>query len=382
MGNEDLSVRGILVAIAFTIFCCLALWPDKVWANDTMYVSFGNIDGSPIDANISDITYIDVFCKTSDDSLYWPGDMHLPLGANDLYVDSLFSLTYGEFHDGILLWDEYLFLQPDHSPPNPPGWSSQSFLGFADLIGSPNPLFHPQDWTRIMTFAIRMANDSDYCGTTVACLAAGFSEFLGTASAGGFYDSREIPLALTFSPVHFIQYDESGRITGTIRDSFLSPGAPVEGIIVHLLNHKIDTTDALGQFSFEAVLPATYTLSFTHPELEDTTIEVAIGVSDTVDLNFYLPIGLLHCSFIPGDINGDGNIMGSDVTFAVRYFKGTGNAPPRRCWYAATDTWLYSAGDVNGDCRFIGSDVTYLVGYFKGINTIIRFCPFTPPSDE
>ncbi|MCP4584014.1 MAG: hypothetical protein GY839_20575 [candidate division Zixibacteria bacterium] len=58
----------------------------------------------------------------------------------------------------------------------------------------------------------------------------------------------------------------------------------------------------------------------------------------------------------PGDANGDGLVIGSDVTYLVAYFRGI-NAPP--------DPFL--AGDANADCMVIGSDVTRLVNYFRGI---------------
>lgn len=58
--------------------------------------------------------------------------------------------------------------------------------------------------------------------------------------------------------------------------------------------------------------------------------------------------------FLPGDANGDGIVIGSDVTYLVQYFAG--NNPPPDPFYA---------GDANGDCQVIGSDVTYLVNYFR-----------------
>jgi hypothetical protein len=85
------------------------------------------------------------------------------------------------------------------------------------------------------------------------------------------------------------------------------------------------------------------------------------------------------CDYIPGDINGDDNVMGNDVTYGVRYFKGLGTSPPDSCYNTYTDDWLYSAGDVNGNCGFTGSDITYLVAYFKGINPEILWCEWTPP---
>jgi hypothetical protein len=86
------------------------------------------------------------------------------------------------------------------------------------------------------------------------------------------------------------------------------------------------------------------------------------------------------CDYVPGDANGDGNVMGNDVTYSVRYFKGLGTSPPDSCWNDSTSSWLYSGGDANGNCAYTGSDVTFLVAYFKGYNPAILWCPQTPPT--
>ena len=87
------------------------------------------------------------------------------------------------------------------------------------------------------------------------------------------------------------------------------------------------------------------------------------------------------CDYLPGDINGDGNTIGSDITFAVNFFRGSPNHPPDSCYDDANSRWLYVAGDVNGDCNFIGSDITYYVGYFRGVNTQLNYCPRLEPSE-
>jgi|GEM_PF-1143709 len=84
------------------------------------------------------------------------------------------------------------------------------------------------------------------------------------------------------------------------------------------------------------------------------------------------------CLYVPGDINGDGNVIGGDVTFGVRFFKGLGANPPDSCYLDSTSSYLYVAGDVNGNCEFRGSDITRLVSYFKGMATI-TYCHFLPP---
>lgn len=98
-----------------------------------------------------------------------------------------------------------------------------------------------------------------------------------------------------------------------------------------------------------------------------------------IDAGFWVGVGVPSgCDYVPGDANGDGNVMGNDVTYSVRYFKGLGSPPPDSCPYDGD--WLYSGGDANGNCVYAGSDVTYLVAYFKGINPSILWCPDTLPA--
>jgi hypothetical protein len=100
----------------------------------------------------------------------------------------------------------------------------------------------------------------------------------------------------------------------------------------------------------------------------------------TIKIARYQYIGQ-PCLYLPGDINGNGSVIGADVTFGVRYLKGLGSIPPDSCVNDSVPTinhWLYVAADVNGDCRFMGSDITRLVQYLKGVSTI-QNCRFFPP---
>jgi hypothetical protein len=86
---------------------------------------------------------------------------------------------------------------------------------------------------------------------------------------------------------------------------------------------------------------------------------------------------ILGCTYFLGDINGDGQRLGADVTYGVRYFKGTGPQPPDSCYLDSASTYLYVAADVNGNCEFRGSDITRLVAYFKSTGTL-SYCHFFP----
>lgn len=88
------------------------------------------------------------------------------------------------------------------------------------------------------------------------------------------------------------------------------------------------------------------------------------------------------CTYIPGDMNGDGVLIGGDATYGVRYFKGIGSPPPDSCSDGSLpgNGYLYVAGDVNGDCEYRGSDITRLISYFKGISWIDYCYLFPPPA--
>jgi len=100
---------------------------------------------------------------------------------------------------------------------------------------------------------------------------------------------------------------------------------------------------------------------------------------DTLDFNtgFDCGGGPSECEYLIGDISGDNQRLGGDVTYGVRYFKGIGTRPPDSCFMDSTGTYLYVSGDCNGNCEFRGSDITRLVAYFKG-NAQLSCCHWFP----
>ncbi|OGC91065.1 MAG: hypothetical protein A2W25_13995 [candidate division Zixibacteria bacterium RBG_16_53_22] len=87
------------------------------------------------------------------------------------------------------------------------------------------------------------------------------------------------------------------------------------------------------------------------------------------------------CSYVPGDINGNGSSNGIDVVYGVIYLKG-GDPPPDSCdCRPDVPTYpFYGAGDVNGSCTFNGIDITYFVAYLKGLQPALEYCPDCPPA--
>lgn len=118
---------------------------------------------------------------------------------------------------------------------------------------------------------------------------------------------------------------------------------------------------------------------------EDSTYEANANINNnsidpTPVILFSITAGPAGYDYIPGDINGDENVMGNDVTYGVRYFKQIGNPPPDS-FQLPDESWLYAALDCNGSCSNSASDVTYLVMYFKGLHdpNCIRWCADLPP---
>ncbi|MCP4584268.1 MAG: hypothetical protein GY839_21865 [candidate division Zixibacteria bacterium] len=261
-------------------------------------VWYGNLDLSPITAYANSQIEVDVYGQTSPD--VFVADLHLCLGAEDQYIDSLLSHTEGQVHYPLTEWEMGEFFESE-SDPNPEGWSSQSFVGFARLARAgggglilDTPWLHVTSPTRLMTFVVESVDDSSITGQVVNCLGPGLNPFQGPSNAG----------------------------------------------------------DSLGWGGFKVV-------EFFSP------------------VQFRSPFG--DCDYMPGDINSDDLVIGSDLTYLVNYFRGVGNPPPDSCWNDLGGDWLYSAADVNGDCLVIGSDVTFLVNYFRGMQPVLQYCPETPP---
>ncbi len=121
-----------------------------------------------------------------------------------------------------------------------------------------------------------------------------------------------------------------------------------------------------------ALTPGTYagTITAASNDPDESTINISV-VLHVVDES--------TCDYVPGDINGDGNAIGGDITYGVNFFRG-GPPPPDIC-QLGSGTMLFVAGDANGDCSFTGSDITYLVNFFRGANTSILWCDQLPPAN-
>ncbi|MCP4581813.1 MAG: hypothetical protein GY839_09345 [candidate division Zixibacteria bacterium] len=90
-----------------------------------------------------------------------------------------------------------------------------------------------------------------------------------------------------------------------------------------------------------------------------------------------LGVGCFAREYFPGDVNMyNGSwpplAIGGDVTYLVNYFRGFSSSQP--CYFDS----LWCSADVNGDCQVIGSDVTRFVKFCRCEGNII-YCSEHPP---
>jgi hypothetical protein len=187
-----------------------------------------------------------------------------------------------------------------------------------------------------------------------------------------------LPVTFNAAYVHdqlAILYFANPRWLSTdLSDGFLAPGAPAQDFDIIMDASELTSGTYTGAINIES----------NDPDEPMTSINVTFVVGG----------GGGGCVYIPGDINNFGGANGIDVTFGVSYFKG-GAVPPIDCNPPCTlvpdgpdpgtdpdpaPDPFFAAGDVNGNCQFNGIDVTYFVAYLKEQQPALLYCPTCPPA--
>jgi len=179
--------------------------------------------------------------------------------------------------------------------------------------------------------------------------------------------------------VEITQSTRPGSLAGTVLNYMAQP---VEGMFIGVTPSLYTYSDEAGDYGISNIPPGVYDIRIIHPTEGDSLIRsIRINSSSETRLNIvWIGDGLMGLDYKPGDVNGDNNVFGNDVTYGVTYFRGIGSPPPDSFWDSSSSEWLYSAADSNGDCRFLGSDITFLINYFRAIQEDIFWCPLTPPN--
>ena len=131
------------------------------------------------------------------------------------------------------------------------------------------------------------------------------------------------------------------------------------------------SSDTVTFAQFQPVINGMYNISFASLLADDRNRS-----NDSASILVNVDLG--SCSYVLGDVNGNGFKNAMDVVYAVNYFKGR-SIPPYHC-SCRNFGEIYIAGDVNGSCSFEGLDVTCMVNYYKGFGGMSP-CPYCPPVD-
>lgn len=344
-------------ALISSLLVIIAIWANSARADEILHPANNNIlieyALSSTNLNVGDTLIMTrLLVNDSADTLgnlYWTDN--LPLGMNVLeYSVRINGVNINNYYSGPFensLYNSY-----------------NTFHWVADLPSEDDPYNHkinPSDSIALIYSVICQNQGSFVLPFRTACFHNGDH---------GSYTTGE-PIIIDVS-----SQSGTGSIAGTVTDHSLNP-VPNAEITVNETGATSYSTN-YGLYSFINLQPGVYSLSATHPEYNDaseTDIHVYAGQTTVRDIILYSPDLL----YIPGDVNGDGSVIGSDVTYAVTYFRGDGTPPPYSVWLESSQSWLYAAADANGSCSFIGSDITYLVNFFRGANDEILFCPEVPP---
>ena len=288
------------------------------------------------------------------DMIAWDGnadgvcELHCGTSGPSIALGNLLSTVVTDY--GLSLSPNLLTTQALGASDHASFWDNgyAAMLGIEQYYGDFNPYYHTVNDNMSHIVAPYFTNFTRAAVGATAALA------IPTAGAGG---------------------DSLGVIRGHVIND---QDGDIPGAIVALMGHsESDTSDANGLFLFSQLNPGTYALGLTHTDYLDTVVSgvsVSAGETTAVEVLLRYP-----CDYLLGDINGDRSVIGGDVTYGVRYFKGIGAQPPDSCYHDSLgdNRWLYAGGDVNGSCDFRGSDITRLVSFFKGM-AALEACALMP----
>jgi len=244
-------------------------------AEEDVVFWYGKPDASPIMAPLGELLNINVYIQTAETA--FGADVHIPLGVQEQYFDGLLSETEGQYYYPFTAWDVAYFDVPYGSPPNPEGWSSQSFFAQASVSGDPWLNFATP--ARAVTFVVSVVDNPSSAGDTVQCIGIGVHP-----------DGRPLSVADTLSGSYYPSIEYVSEVVFIEVSSAYLPG---------------DVNMALGEWPAQAR-----------------------GNDVTYLVGFFVGNGQAPCMlddfWASADINGDCNIIGSDATALISYYIGEG----------------------------------------------------------
>ena len=250
-------------------------------ARDIISIWYGNLDLSPVPANPEQTTLIDIYIQTPVNA--YVGDMHLCLGGDSTYISEMSSVAEGVFYEPLSEWGSLEFLGTYGTPPNEPGWMSESFMGYARLARAlnDNPWFHSEVPVKIVSFAITVVDNENYIGNTYPAIGKGVNPYQGLTNIGDTLGLIPHVLTEQFSEILFTEGPHGcDFIPGDINNDDQTTG----GDVTYGVNY------------FRGIVP---------PPADSCWYETG-----------------QNWIYAAGDVNGDCRFIGSDITYLVNYFRG------------------------------------------------------------
>jgi hypothetical protein len=159
-------------------------------------IIFGNFDRTPILAGLNSQIVVPVYLRTDDSVIF----IHVPLATDNDYVA---TRNGAQFFPPLSLWDDISYLNPDQNSPIP-GYTSQSFMGFAYLFDPRDPqnfLYTGNQWWHIANYRLTTTGDISVLGDTTF-----FAQGINPQNGGillGLTDFSEVHPAAIFGSLYF-----------------------------------------------------------------------------------------------------------------------------------------------------------------------------------
>lgn len=188
---SSISVQSLLMVLFITV---------AARSQGEVTITYGNLDGSPLTAQVGERIYLDVWMVT--DETVWGGSTAISISCQNRYIDSLLSQTEGIVYFPLNQWPVAYFVDPLYDP-DPDGWSYEVFVG---AWGGSEYLLHFLEPQRVMTMVFKAVDDPSIAGDSADCFGAGRHPFYGPSNMGdtlgiGFYPITEIYSPIQFEPL-------------------------------------------------------------------------------------------------------------------------------------------------------------------------------------
>ena len=278
---KNSSIKVLLIA-ALMLIIAVNIAP----AQDSVYIWYGNLDGSPISAELNSNLEIKVYAMASLDVSVV--SFAFNLGAYDIVFDSLLCREHGEYYYPFNEWDMVNFTTVTGPPVMPQGWHNQCLFGIKEMAEPyDSPPFDSETPILIAKYVYHVRNNNSIIGSLSNCLGPGKDRAQDVSYAADSTGTISYPIIEYFSPV---QIPGGGWISGNIIDNFGEPVPYVE-VICHTSMLSV-ISSAEGEYTI-GVAPGTHDLEFAVEGYRDILEQgITVSLGQSVSHNAIMEIGV------------------------------------------------------------------------------------------